>query len=51
MYSNNEIVPSNKKGNTLEIYVVAKTVKEAGDTHIYTYNIVWNGIFIRLYVN
>ena len=40
MYSNNEIVPSNKKGNTLKIYVVAETVKEAGDTYIYTHNIL-----------
>ena len=47
MCSNNEIVPSNKKGNTLEIYAVAETVKEDGDTHIYTHNIVGNGIFIR----
>ena len=47
MCSNNEIVPSNKKGNTLEIYEVAETVKEDGDTHIYTHNIVGNGIFIR----
>ena len=45
MCSNNEIVPSNKKGNTREIYAVAE--KEDGDTHIYTHNIVGNGIFIR----
>ena len=47
MYSNNEIVPSSKKGNTLEIYAVSQTVKEDGDTHTYTHKVVGNGIFIR----
>lgn len=49
MYSNNKIVPNNKKRNTLEIYAVAETVKMETHTYIHIHSVKWN--FRKVYVN